>query len=84
MKFTDYIKQEKPELVESFNILSELGIKVIEDYANFMLTTNGTGILPKSSSNDDDKKYRRKCTNCGEYYMSYRNEDGICHNCLPF
>jgi len=84
MKFIDYIKQEKPELFVAVSMWTDDFIKIIEDYANFVRITNGTGVLPKPSSNDDDKKYRRKCKNCGEYYMSYHNEGGYCDNCLPF
>ena len=85
MKFTDYIKQEKPELSDIFDcLLSARTIKVIEDYADFMRITNGTGVLPKPSSNDDDKMYKVKCISCGEYYTTNVVSNHICPNCLPF
>ena len=92
MTFKEYIEKEQPKLTFFAKSLSSMAIKAIEDYAQFMVISNGTGKLPTSNDflmqpailNTDEKKYQCKCIDCGKTFMSYIENINICPDCLPF
>jgi hypothetical protein len=96
MTYQEFLKNDYPDFYEAIDTIfsqwaKDIVFKSANEYANYMAITNGTGILPKQkdfllqpAAINNEKKYRRYCTECKEPYMSYHDYDSVCPKCLPF